>query len=744
MSAINRRPLAVPGILDEFPTPGELLRVVRRHVLLVLAVVLPLTAAATAYGLLTPVRYVATASLALAPRGTALPNLGEVPGQLVRDMPVLATEQRVITSPPVLGAVVDSLDLTRDPAFVSPPGLRRSVVELAEAAGPWIGIAPGSDALQLVRSLVYPPAPEMDREAAIQQLAEDLDVEQVAQSYAVAISLRSADPVLASKIVNEVARAYVQRQLESKISSAGDTSNYLKRRVDELRRQVATAEAGLATFRVSHGLPVEGSEEERATRANTLTLQLVDLRAQVAVAEAKVRSLERMIGSNDIAALEGALDSNTAQALQLQDVELQRRAADLLASYGERHPLVQSLRADQDTLRQRLKREAEATLAAARRDLELLRVKADETAREIQETQSQIGGDEHVLVEYRDLQRQADADRTLYEQLLAQQKLLDDRLSMLQPDVQVIAEASPELEPASPPLAFFPLVGFVGSAGLALLLALVRDRLDPRVRSAHQLEKVTGLPVLARLPRDRRVRRAQPWRYVSANPGSAYAETLRHIHYALEAARRPEHGLVVLVTSPSEGEGKSTTVAGLGGLLHHAGRRTVVVDLDLRRPRLARLHREAEPAATINELLTATEAQRERWIDELADRDYAIVAATPAGGAVLPLLEGRALPQTIGALKKRFDYVLLDTPPVLPSSDARFLARHADVSLLVCRWMRTDLVAVREAADLLEGDGLAVLLGVAVNMIRAGGYPKYAYSYGERPLEAGSYPRRAG
>ena len=724
---------------DDFPGPKELLRVLRRHKVLAASVIVPITLLATIYGFLAPERYQATAMMALNPKDAPLRNLGALPGQLIRDMPILETQLHVVLSPVVLNDVADRLDLAENPAFVSPPSVKTHLVDLIEAQAAQFDDQL-ADLKQVVGKVGSGRPGELTRDDVVYRLARDMSVEQVGQSYAMTLSYKAADPVLAASIVNETARSYIRHQLNSKLETTGGAANYLQVRLAQLRDEVEKADDDLETYRSKNALPVEGSEESLSSRVNDLTSELIGTRSEIAVTDARLNSLRSLQKNSDPSVLARALDSQTAETLSVEAASLARRRAELLSSFGEQHPAVQALRADESALRRTIRAEAERSIAEVGRNLDLLRVKAQETGREIAATEEKIARDQHAMVQIANLKRDAEVNRRLYEEMLTQRKLLTEQQSLVQPDVEIVAEASADIRSSSPPLTFYPIVGFVGSSALATLLALLRDRNDPRVRSARQLARLTGHPIIGRLPSEASFRKIRPEHYVEHHPNSSYSESLRHIYHHLEAARSEEESLVVLVTSPAEGEGKSSTVSGLAALLRRSGKRVAVLDLDLRRPRLVRLFGEDQHAATINDLLALEADAWEREIALLLTRSFIVITARPAGQEVLSLLESRQLSATIKSLRLRYDYVLLDTPPVLPTSDAPLLSRYADATVMICQWLVTEVAAVREASERMTTQAPHALFGIAVNQIDGAAYATYARSYGEQSPLDGSYP----
>ncbi|WP_084506550.1 GumC family protein [Geminicoccus roseus] len=729
------------GAFDEFPGPKEILRVLKRHKLLMIGVVLPITLLASGYGALAPKRYDAHAMMALDPKEAPLRNFGVLPGQLGRDMPALETQLQVVLSPIVLADVIERLDLAENPAFMSPPSVRSRITQLFQSEFEFL-----ENLLADLRERLVPvPMDSVEADEAtgselIARLADNLNVEQVGQSFAITLSYRATDPVLAASVVNETARSYIRHQISSKLGTSEGAAEYLEARLEQLRTEVESADSELESYRAKNSLPVDGTQEALSRRASDLNLELIEVRSEIAVTEARMRTLQAQQASSDPSVLARALDSQTAETLSLEAASLARRRAELLLTYGEGHPSVQALRADEAALRRTIRQEAERSLAEVQRSLDLLKVKAQEIEREIEATEARIGQDQSAMVQIANLKRDAQVNRQLYEEMLTQRKLLAEQQSMVQPDVEIIAEASADIEPSSPPFLFFPLVGLVGSSALGMLLALIRDRADPRVRSARQVERQTGQRVMARLPKERKFRKLRPEQLVDANPNGVYAESLRHLYHDLEAVRSDPGSLVVLVTSTAPGEGKSSTVSGLAGLLRRSGKRVAVIDLDLRRPRLFRLFAKDHQLLPVNELLTASVEEWEQEMAAMLTRPFTVLPARAAGDEVLALLESRQLSATIKALRLRYDYILLDTPPVLPTSDAPFLARYADATVMVCRWLVTEVSAVREASERLAAQFPGPLAGLVVNMIDRAAYEVYAPSYGELAPRDGTYP----
>jgi capsular exopolysaccharide synthesis family protein len=226
---------------------------------------------------------------------------------------------------------------------------------------------------------------------------------------------------------------------------------------------------------------------------------------------------------------------------------------------------------------------------------------------------------------------------------------------------------------------------------LGTLLAFVVEYLDDGLRTGRQIERALGIPNLGFVPSIKGLRRGQKLhRHLIENPRSAYTEAIRRVQIAtMDAGEVDQPSLVILVTSSLPGEGKTTLSLSLAASAACSGRKTVVVGLDLRRPRL---RSEAELAASMGvvEFLTG-----ERTLDEViyASGEHANLDILPVSSfsdSPADLVRSPRMASLIAELRLRYDYIVLDSPPVLGVVDAKMLARLADAVLFVVRWDETD------------------------------------------------------
>jgi capsular exopolysaccharide synthesis family protein len=325
-------------------------------------------------------------------------------------------------------------------------------------------------------------------------------------------------------------------------------------------------------------------------------------------------------------------------------------------------------------------------------------------------------------VRLRELQREADANRTLYGSFLARYKETSAQESLNLPDSRVVSKADVPISPSFPKTTLLLALAFVGGIGFGCVLALAVDHFDRRVKSLRHAEEITGVPTLAAIPvigprelasRAIRGRRElkhynpstvrilpaamQPplMRYVLDEPTSLFAESVRSVRLAIQRASRTESTKTIMVSSSIDGEGKTTLAVNLAFSLAAVGMRTILLEGDLRNPEMSR---SLCPRAEAGVVEVATGQAR---------FDHALLVDRTTGLAVLPspprqkadrnceFVFSEATSNILEQLRQHFDYVIIDAPPIIPLVDARALAEIADRVILTIRWDSTpqDVVA---------------------------------------------------
>jgi succinoglycan biosynthesis transport protein ExoP len=319
--------------------------------------------------------------------------------------------------------------------------------------------------------------------------------------------------------------------------------------------------------------------------------------------------------------------------------------------------------------------------------------------------------------------------------LLNQEAVLKEQLAQMQVsgaantgEVALVTPAQLPVAPSSPKPVQDALLGLAAGFALGLGASFLRESLDDRLASKDAAERAGGAPVLAMTPLVPSGRRPEPVVMVLAEPSSPGAEAYRSLRTSLQFARQERRLRVILVTSPAVGDGKTSTLANLGVVFARAGERVLLVSGDLRRPKIGEFFGIDERVGLTSILLG--EHTLEQALVPVPDVDrLTLLPAGPIPPNPAEVLNGDQVRATFGRLREQFDLVLIDSPPVLPVTDAAILSRYADATLMLAAAGQTRRADLHRAAEKLDQVG-ATILGIVLNKVTRQTSREYGYGYG--------------
>lgn len=675
----------------------DLLAVLRRHTLLLLgcfAIGSGLAVATLSW--LQPV-YVATAQLMIEPQRSA--DDGDLLAQasIADDQAAFESQVRLLASRSMARDVIAALELD------SAPELRRSLDPQERLVG-GLGIGPA--------------AAETDNPAIIvDRFLERLTVDRIGQTHVIAISYRSGDPQTAARIANGVAERYIASRSAAKAHVASGASAWLEGALGQSRAMLEAAEAALAATRAEQESGEAGSlGVDRLALAN-LRRDLASAAGERAAREARLQRVRAVLARPDAElAFEELGGSVVLQNLYALKNQTTRREAELATRYGDRHPQILNVRAERRELERRIQAEQRALVGTVEAEIAAARARETTLLRELEGLKSESVVQSAGEAEIQRLELAVERARQQHERYLDRQRELADRLGTERPDVRLISEATAPTRPSFPlPSIVFGLFA-AASLGSGLLAVFFLEQLDRGFRTQRAAEQGLGLRCIGCLPLVKSGGRRATIPAIDLpleRPCSRYAEALRTLIAELSFAQLSAGGRVVLVTSAAPGEGKSTTTLALARLAASEGQKVLLIDADLRRPKLAELL-DIEVGEGIVEILRG-----ERETGE-------VLATDPRSGLVFIPGSARVSqptrllgPQALGVLleeaRRHFDLILVDSPPVLAVTDARVMAPLCDRILFLLRWNATQRAVATHAMAQLEGVA-DKLLGTVLTM----------------------------
>ncbi|MEE8172049.1 MAG: polysaccharide biosynthesis tyrosine autokinase, partial [Alphaproteobacteria bacterium] len=498
-----------------------------------------------------------------------------------------------------------------------------------------------------------------------------LEVEAGGTSLVIDLIYVSPDPEMSALAVNTVADIYILEQLNAKYEATERANRWLADRVGELRLRVEGSSRILESFRRRAGLVNIGDTTLYAQQLAELNTQSIVSRTVLAEAEARFNQVQRLLetpGGLDSAA--AVLESPLIQRLREQESELTRNIAELEIQYRDAHPKMMLARSELEDLQKKINQEVNKVAINLGNELEITEIRQEKLEAEIERLQSRVSEQNQAEVKLNELTSVAQADRELYETVLARFKQVDtQQQQLIEPDARVISYATVPQNPSRPRKSLIIGAGFILSGLIGFLLAFVREQLESGFRSVDQVEEVTGIPAIAMLPRISGANKPgkAPYDMVIDRPTSSYAEAVRTLRTALLLSDVDRPPRTIAITSSVPGEGKTTAALALARAAAKSGQKVLVIDCDLRKPSLHNALQVPNSQGIVDYLSHEKELEDVIEIDFKSEAHY--ILAGPSVSNATDVLASNLMSELLEALADTYDLVVLDTPPVLAVSD---------------------------------------------------------------------------
>ena len=689
-----------------------------------------------------PSYYVSEARVLVGVQNPRLPNVESIIADVSPDAERVQNEGFVLQSRSIAKLVIDQLKLRDDPEFN--PELRKpslwSRLDLQQYVPPaveaWIAqLMPAKPA----RAMDAAKAAASRDDRMIDLLLTRVDVSTLGRSHVLSVKAESQNPVTAAAVANTLAERYLDYQRRDKVESMDRIDKFLLGRISELREQVAKSDQAVEDYRRSHGLYKSGGSGVTAQQLSELNSQLLAAQTAKAEAESRLKEAQEMSkGGLTTESVPEVLKSPLITLLKQQQADSERKAAELSASYGARHPSMVNARAEAGNIQRRVGAEIAKIVDGLGREARTAQARYDALAANFETLKHQMGAVNDQSIGLESLERDATVNRNLLEAMLLRAKQSTGAENVLQANAKLVSPAAPAGAPTYPPKALIALLGVVGGMMVGSAIALLREGGDHTFRRAEQIESATGLPVMAMVPQ--LAGRTPPAMQVLRQPTSAYSEALRRLHIGVELSEAATSPKTILFSSATPSEGKSVMVASLGRLLASNGKRVLLIDCDWRSPRLHQIFRFSNRDGLAS-LLADKEAQLDNVIHHDALSGVDVMPSGPWSPRSAHLLGSEHMRHLLEALEPHYEFIILDTPPALVTADVMALSRLVEKVVFVVRWGHTRQEAVLEALKQII-DAQGDVAGVVMSRVVSKQYRQYSYGdpFFESSRAAASHP----
>jgi len=612
----------------------------------------------------------------------------------------------------------------------------RAVERLKLQTSPELTTGPMLGPWERLRVLLgHPPSVAVDPSGmplspAVAAFRSRVEVAPVPGSRLVNLRFLAFDPQVAADAVNALAQLYIEQSLELRFTTSTEATGWLSDQLKQQQAKVEAAEKALQEYREREGLV---NQEEKQG--------LVEQKLQAlngAVLEARTERISKETLYNQISSLGPAqaesfplvVGSEAVQALKAELGQLQKEEARLSETLGDRHPdmvrVRSQIRATEERIRGEIRnvaRQAEAEYRAALAKESRLEASLEGVKREAQETNRKS-------IDFGVLKREVETSRQLYQALLTKTKQTGLETELKTTNIRVVEKAEVPRAPMGPKTmrnyGIAALFGLVLGIGLAIAF----EHLDNTYKTPEDVKEHLGVPFLGMVP-DFGLKtasgapRGPSVSQILRSPSSAVGDAYRVLRTNLIFTSAETTGRVLVVTSATPAEGKTTTLAYLAAALAHNGAKVLAVDADLRRPTLHQ-HLGLQKTPGLSDLIVG-KAQASQTIQSTRIQGLQLLACGYLPPNPAELLGSPMMKQILDALRAHYDWVLVDSPPLLAMADAPVLCSIADGVVMVLAAEVATRPAVTRAIDQLRSVG-GRLTGVVLNRVNL---ERNSYYYGQ-------------
>ena len=692
------------GTATKTPLLVQYFQAVKRHRLLIGAIILACLAAGVVITLLTEPKYTATSTIEISRQQQNVVNVeGVQPEEAGQNAEFYQTQYGLLQSRSLSDRVVRDLNLAANPDFFAAFG-----IEFAE----------GADAVPL----------EERRRIATSVLLGNIEIVPIRGSGLVDLAFTSTSPSLSERVANSWADEFIASDQDRRFASTLGARETLERRLAELRERLEESERELVTYARNREIVNVSSERggagEPAQERSLVSAELEALNDALSAATARRIAAA---GRSSSGPIESGGNDSTLQALRQSKALAEAEYAQLLTQFEPGYPAARAIKNRIDEIQRNIRQEEQRLRGSVQAQYQQALAEERGLQERVERAKGRLLQQQSDRIQYNIFQRDADTNRELYDALLQRYKEIGVA-GVGTNSIAIVDRAELPTSPSSPNLLINLLLAVFAGGVLSALAVVAAEQIDQSVNSPEDIKSRLGLPVLAAVPRseeDLFENLSDPKSDISESYAAARTSL------ALSTARGLPRSLLLTSTRPAEG--KTTSAIAIASSIARLGKKVLILDGDMRNPSIHRRFGFENEKGLSNYL--AGEQDYASFIRG-SELGISVMGAGPPPPNPSDLLSGDRLRELVGKLHERFDTVVIDAPPVLGISDAPLIAQNVEEVLFVVEAGGAKIPTIRTSLGRLHDAG-ADTLGVIVTKLEAGD-PEYTYqyAYGSRVAEA--------
>lgn len=659
--------------------------------------------------------YEPKARIEIEPPGAGKPFLEANPNPSENEQAYLDTQTEILKSDELAAAVTLALHLDQNPEFVGPGKLDRILGAVGRV-------------LHLKQT-----KPENSQEGPQNVISDGLSVNQVRNSRLVEVSFASRDARLAAEITNTLVDHFIDRNYRAHYEATMQASARLSSQLDDLRKKIEKSNRALADFQNATGI-VEIDEKQ-----NTVTQQVDELNRQLAQAQAdriQLQAYVRIADTGSADSLPQTRDNPLIQTLTQRFVESRANLAQALAVYGKNNSNTKKLQNEADEVEAQLTAERRKVVRGLKASYESARTRELLTEEALKKMKDLMGSMNEKVAQYNFLKKEAQANEDLYNTLVARLREAGIDAGLGSSNIFIVDRAPVLASPTRPHRLLIIALGLVLGVLGGMALPFLKESLDPTIRASEDIRNWTGLAPMGLIPMipasssnhrqgslalrrtmllgsgSKAEQGASALSFFLERPQSPESEAVRNLCTYIKLSCPDKPPQIVLVSSPSPQEGKTTVAVNLAVALARHGP-TCLVDADMRRPMVARAFG-LTCWQGLSDVLNGSIELRTVMRAVPNVNNLTIVPGGPVPANPGELVASASMREVVREVASRFENVVIDSPPIIPFADARVLSPLVDGVVVVGLYGLTTREAITLGTEILD-EIHAPILGVVLN-----------------------------
>jgi polysaccharide biosynthesis transport protein len=561
-------------------------------------------------------------------------------------------------------------------------------------------------------------------------ISSGIVVSPVKNSKIVNLSFLSTNPEFAALIANSVARAYMEEILDMTMSSSRYSIEWMSKKADEEKVKLEKSEQALQEYMRANDIIT--LQDKVAITPEKLT----EFNSQLIKAETKRKELEALyskvsrINLKDAETIPAVTSDPTIQLLRNQILNAEQKAEELSKKFGAKHPVMIKAEEELRGLKQKKNQEIKRVIASIKNEYELARSSETTLHKALSSSKAEALSLNEKFIQYSVLTREVETNRQLYDALIKKVKEQSVTEKVQTVNVWVVEKAEKPLSPVKPRKSLNILLGIIVGLFGGIGLAFFFEYLDNTIKSAEDVETRLGLPVLGTIPllesKDKNIEEI-----ILKEPQSVYSESYKSVRTAILLSSASQLPRNILITSMAPEEGKTVTSINLAATIARSGYSVLLIDSDLRKPRIHAVFGLNNLSGLSTYLAGATPDITTVFKNPMIN--LTVVPSGPIPPNPSELLGSNRMNELLKILNEKFDLIIWDSPPLMTVTDSLILSRILDGTIIVTKSGKTTYDLVSRGLKLLQGNRESFIdshiLGLIINAFNVKNADQHYYQY---------------